>query len=178
MQLTKNVKLVFTSIFILNLAVLYWSSQYFGFAKSLNLVKGIKNNFIQDDATREDILEDSNEYEDAKIESVSDIIEPKRLDGSLRLSDKCEKVIVVTTINDPTSDLAYMRDALYGWCILVVFDKKTPQNWSYKDAFVLRYIYFLIKKCRVLLIICPYGQVINKTTQIKFEKFLGTKIYF
>jgi hypothetical protein len=30
-----------------------------------------------------------------------------------------------------------MRDALYGWCLLVVFDKKTPTNWSYKNAFTL-----------------------------------------
>ena len=49
----------------------------------------------------------------------------------------CEKVIVITTINEPTINVKYMRDALYGWCLLVVFDKKTPTNWSYKNVFTL-----------------------------------------
>jgi hypothetical protein len=49
----------------------------------------------------------------------------------------CEKWIIMTTINQPTDHVKYTNDASYGWCVLVVGDKKTPSNWSYKDVFYL-----------------------------------------
>jgi hypothetical protein len=135
MQVTKNVKFVLTSIILINLALLYWSSQNFDLKKSINYITSFgqnkMENFIQNENDPEDLQDDT------YIESVTDKIEPKRLDDSLRLPDKCEQVIVLTTINDPTPDVKYMRDSLYGWCVLVVFDKKTPKNWSYKDTFFL-----------------------------------------
>jgi len=137
MIITKNLKLILTSIFAICFMLIYWSSQYFSFQNSPNYVKSPeesnKDNFVQNDTPDDDY-----------IESVSDIVdqnpitaEQKKLEGSLRLPDNCEKVVVITTINEPTMNVKYMRDALYGWCLLVVFDKKTPTNWSYKNAFTL-----------------------------------------
>ena len=30
-----------------------------------------------------------------------------------------------------------MSDALYGWCLIVIGDRKTPPDWTYKNAFYL-----------------------------------------
>lgn len=50
---------------------------------------------------------------------------------------KCEKWIIMTTINHATEHVKYVSDASYGWCVLVVGDKKTPDSWSYKEVFFL-----------------------------------------
>ena len=137
MNQTKNIKLILTSIFVICFMLIYWSSQYFSFQKSPNHVN-------PPEESNKDNIEQNDTPVDDYIESISDIneqnsitTEEKKLEGSLRLADNCEKVIVITTINEPTMNVKYMRDALYGWCLLVVFDKKTPTNWSYKNVFTL-----------------------------------------
>jgi len=43
-----------------------------------------------------------------------------------------DKWIVLTTISLPTDDVKYIHDSSFDWCVVVVADKKTPVNWSYK----------------------------------------------
>ena len=44
---------------------------------------------------------------------------------------KCDKWIILTSINHPTEHIKYMNDALHGWCLLVLGDSKSPANWNY-----------------------------------------------
>ena len=55
------------------------------------------------------------------------------------LSDNnyCDKWIVLTTINSPTTHVKYLRDTALGWCVVVVADQKTPVSWQYKDVYFL-----------------------------------------
>jgi len=50
---------------------------------------------------------------------------------------KCTKWIVITTISLPTDDVKYIHDSSFDWCVVVVADKKTPVNWSYKNVIFL-----------------------------------------
>ena len=50
---------------------------------------------------------------------------------------KCEKWIVITTISLPTEDVKYIHDTAFDWCVVVVADKKTPSDWSYKNVIFL-----------------------------------------
>ena len=50
---------------------------------------------------------------------------------------KCDKWIIVTSINYPTEHIKYMKDALHGWCLLVLGDTKSPPSWNYKDTIYL-----------------------------------------
>ena len=50
---------------------------------------------------------------------------------------KCEKWIVITTISWPTNHVKYIRDSSMGWCVVVVADKKTPDDWNYRDVHFL-----------------------------------------
>ena len=49
----------------------------------------------------------------------------------------CDKWIVLTTINPPTSHVKYLRDSALGWCVVIVADQKTPASWQYKDVHFL-----------------------------------------
>ncbi len=49
----------------------------------------------------------------------------------------CTQWIVITTISLPTDDIKYIHDSSFDWCIVVVADKKTPANWSYKNVVFL-----------------------------------------
>jgi hypothetical protein len=49
----------------------------------------------------------------------------------------CDKWIVMTTINLPTEHVKYLHDSAFGWCIVVVADKKTPVDWQYKNIYYL-----------------------------------------
>ncbi len=81
--------------------------------------------------------------EQNEIKIQSNVYENMSLNGQNKsiFNDKkvkiCEKWIILTTINQPTDDVKYINDASYGWCVLVVGDKKTPSNWNYKDIFYL-----------------------------------------
>ncbi len=48
----------------------------------------------------------------------------------------CTKWIVITTISLPTDDVKYLHSS-FDWCVVVVADKKTPDNWSYKNIIFL-----------------------------------------
>jgi len=48
-----------------------------------------------------------------------------------------DKWIVLTTISLPTDDVKYIHDSSFDWCVVVVADKKTPVNWSYKNIVFL-----------------------------------------
>ena len=50
---------------------------------------------------------------------------------------KCVKWIVITTISLPTNHVKYIRDSSMGWCVVVVADKKTPDDWNYRDVHFL-----------------------------------------
>ena len=50
---------------------------------------------------------------------------------------KCTQWIVITTISLPTDDVKYIHDSAFDWCVVVVADKKTPTNWSYKNIIFL-----------------------------------------
>jgi hypothetical protein len=76
----------------------------------------------------------------------------------------CEKWIILTTINQPTDDVKYINDASYGWCVLVVGDKKTPSNWNYKDVFYLdvkTQVDILSKKFKIIQKI-PFNSYLRK----------------
>jgi len=49
----------------------------------------------------------------------------------------CTQWIVITTISLPTDDIKYIHDSSFDWCVVVVADKKTPVNWSYKNVVFL-----------------------------------------
>ena len=49
----------------------------------------------------------------------------------------CTQWIVITTISLPTDDIKYIHDSSFDWCVVVVSDKKTPVNWSYKNVVFL-----------------------------------------
>lgn len=76
----------------------------------------------------------------------------------------CEKWIIITTINQPTDHVKYINDASYGWCVLVVGDKKTPSNWNYKDVFYLdvqSQINLLSKRYKIIDMI-PFNSYLRK----------------
>ena len=50
---------------------------------------------------------------------------------------KCDKWIVITTISLPTNHVKYIRDSSMVWCVVVVADKKTPNDWNYRDIHFL-----------------------------------------
>ena len=124
MEIGRHLKccIIFIIAFLVMLA--FWYNEYFYFQTpqkyrlSPNEENIIENDFFDDETT---------DHLDLK----------KSTNEDLRLPDYCERVIVLTTINEPTANVKYMSDALYGWCLLVVGDKKTPENWQYKNAFYL-----------------------------------------
>jgi hypothetical protein len=80
----------------------------------------------------------SNDYEIVKENSNLKSQEfYSQLNVSIKIPQFCEKFVILTTINKPTPNVKYMSDALYGWCLIVVGDRKTPPGWSYKNAFFL-----------------------------------------
>ncbi len=46
----------------------------------------------------------------------------------------CTQWIVITTISFPTDEIKYIHDSSFDWCVVVVADKKSPVNWSYKNV--------------------------------------------
>jgi len=54
-----------------------------------------------------------------------------------KLPNDCKKFIIITSINLPTSNIKYMHDAFYSWCLIVVGDEKTPKDWRYKNIYFL-----------------------------------------
>jgi hypothetical protein len=52
-------------------------------------------------------------------------------------SQKCVKAVILTTINYPTEQVKYIRDAHPDWCVIVAGDKKTPRDWKYKNVIYL-----------------------------------------
>ena len=91
------------------------------------------------------------------------------LNVSLKLPLYCQKFIILTTINTPTPNVKYVSDALYGWCLLVVGDKKTPKDWSYKNAFYLGIDdqYILAKKYKTVGLI-PLNSYLRKMVAYLF----------
>jgi len=63
----------------------------------------------------------------------------QEIPDSVENKDKinCTQWIVITTISLPTDDIKYIHDSSFDWCIVVVADKKTPVNWSYKNVVFL-----------------------------------------
>jgi hypothetical protein len=61
----------------------------------------------------------------------------KEPENRFKLSKECTKFIIVTSINLPTSNIKYMNDAFYSWCLIVVGDEKTPKDWEYKNIYFL-----------------------------------------
>jgi hypothetical protein len=49
----------------------------------------------------------------------------------------CNKWIVLTTINEPTESVKYLRDSTFDWCFLSIGDLKTNKNWNYKDIYFI-----------------------------------------
>jgi len=71
-----------------------------------------------------------------KKTSTEEIVETL---NTVKNTDKtnCSRWIVITTISLPTDDIKYIHDSSFDWCIVVVADKKTPANWSYKNVVFL-----------------------------------------
>ena len=135
MHLTKNIKITLISVILINLIWFSFTNEYFEYfqkpIKSLvSLGEKVKENFFE---IKKSLLSENGTKDYSYMDRIK---EDEKIE--MRLPIYCEKVIVVTTINKPTLNLKYMRDALYGWCLLVVFDKKTPNDWSYKNTFFIR----------------------------------------
>jgi len=45
----------------------------------------------------------------------------------------CSKWIVLTTKNEPSDSVKYLRDSTFDWCFISIGDIETNQNWKYKD---------------------------------------------
>ena len=76
----------------------------------------------------------------------------------------CTKWIILTTINQPTDHLKYINDASYGWCVLVVGDKKTPPDWNYREVYYLdvkTQIEILSRKFKIIKMI-PFNSYLRK----------------
>jgi hypothetical protein len=52
---------------------------------------------------------------------------------NVALIKNCSKWIVLTTINEPSDSVKYLRDSTFDWCFVSISDIKTIQNWKYKD---------------------------------------------
>jgi hypothetical protein len=72
-----------------------------------------------------------------KSESETSQEELVQIQDTVKNMDKisCTQWIVITTISLPTDDIKYIHDSSFDWCVVVVADKKTPVNWSYKLFF-------------------------------------------
>ncbi len=85
---------------------------------------------------------DSGEFPKIKLVTSQKKTSPEELVESLNTVENtnktnCSRWIVVTTISLPTDDIKYIHDSSFDWCIVVVADKKTPANWSYKNVVFL-----------------------------------------
>ena len=66
--------------------------------------------------------------------TVEKVFYKKNARNNFKIPVYCDKFIILTTINEPTDHVKYINDALYGWCLIVVADKKTPVDWHYKNV--------------------------------------------
>ena len=171
MKLNKNFKIFLATIFGLNVILVYLSIGYFEIKTPIQI---LKDNFI------EDFFENKNDPHELKIqETIKEPFSKKISLISLKLPVYCKKYIILTTINVPTSDVKYLSDALYGWCLLVVGDSKTPKNWAYKNAFYLSVADQLIlaEKYQVVKLI-PFKSYLRKMVAYLFAIENGaTHIY-
>lgn len=46
-------------------------------------------------------------------------------------------IIVYTNSSKPSESIRTLNDVMYGWCVLVVGDTNTPDDWAYKDVYFL-----------------------------------------
>jgi hypothetical protein len=82
-------------------------------------------------------INESNFKKENQILNEPSINNYKNEDISTKIPVYYDKFIIITTINEPTEHLKYINDALYGWCLLVIGDKKTAPNWKYKNVYYL-----------------------------------------
>jgi hypothetical protein len=130
------------------------------------------NNINQNINNEEEIIEKNN------IPVVNDD-NLKNSEISIRIPIYCQNYIILTTINIPTKDVKYIKDALYGWCLIVVGDKKTPLDWKYKDTYYLNVNdqMILAKKYNLINKI-PYNSYIRKLVGYLFAIDNGAKYIY
>ena len=117
-----------------------------------------------------------------KIEKNNPVVNDDNLKNSgisIRIPIYCQNYIILTTINMPTKDVKYIKDALYGWCLIVVGDKKTPLDWKYKDTYYLNINdqMILAKKYNLINKI-PYNSYIRKLVGYLFAIDNGAKYIY
>ena len=128
-----------------------------------------QNNFPR---TVNDVNEDVHKNEFYKENKINaDTENRNKLFDSLNLTifeerklKLCTKWIILTTINQPTDHLKYINDASYGWCVLVVGDKKTPPDWNYRQVYYLdvkTQIEILSRKFKTIKMI-PFNSYLRK----------------
>ena len=95
------------------------------------------------------------------------------------LPPNCDKFVILTSIYPPTNDVKYINDALYGWCLIVVGDKKTPLDWSYKSAYYLsaKDQLELAKKLKIVKLI-PFNSYLRKLVGYLFAIDNGAKFIY
>lgn len=92
----------------------------------------------------------------------------------------CDKYVILTSINDPTEHVKYINDALVDWCLIVVGDKKTPKNYSYKHLIYLDAEYqstILVKKYKILSKI-PFNSYLRKMAGYLYAIDMGAKYIY
>jgi hypothetical protein len=95
------------------------------------------------------------------------------------LGKECAKWIVLTTINSPTEQVKYIRDAHPGWCVLVAGDTKTPRDWKYKNV-----VYLSVEeqdrlagKFKIISLI-PYNSYLRKMVGYLYAMEHGAKFIY
>lgn len=92
----------------------------------------------------------------------------------------CDKYIILTSINNPTEHVKYINDALVDWCLIVVGDRKTPKNYSYKHLIYLDPEYqstILAKKYKILSKI-PFNSYLRKMAGYLYAIEMGAKYIY
>jgi hypothetical protein len=82
---------------------------------------------------------------------------------NVTLNQNCSKWIVLTTINEPSDSVKYLRDSTFDWCFISVGDIKTIQNWNYKDIqFIDAYQQYKLKEKFKIINKIPFNSYFRK----------------
>ena len=123
MKLLNSFKKFMFFVFIFSIILISWLKIRTHFHSHINYLSNLSKNYFGErnyiDYIDEKIKQDINKFE----------FNIQRL--------KCEKWIILTSVNYPTEHIKYMKDALHGWCLLVLGDTKSPHDWNYKDTIYL-----------------------------------------